>query len=250
MKRNLLAVLSLVLISAMTFSLCACDKEPQTDEPGTEQPGTSVDTSGDKVDKVTQENVAELFLPSLECYVSYMGSAFYTVERDENGILKKYDIKDPYDGFDIQAYKVIEYDNFEPIKEQMRKYLSERVYLSLLFERGVYIEQDGDLFIEDTNINVDEYYDITSIKLLESDGDKYKISVYEGFTGAGDEIRYVYENVFTTVLKDGALVIESIETNNANDFDKESVDCKWIGVLYNLYGEDPRPLPLNVIKFE
>ena len=40
MKRKLLLILSLVLISVMTFSLCACDKEPQTGEPE-----TSVNTS-------------------------------------------------------------------------------------------------------------------------------------------------------------------------------------------------------------
>ena len=78
MKRKLLLILSLVLISVTMFSLCACDKAPQTDEPSTEQPRTTVSTSDgmEQTNEPSEEDtelqkVTDLFEEAANTFIRY-----------------------------------------------------------------------------------------------------------------------------------------------------------------------------------
>ena len=46
--------------------------------------------------KVTEENVKELFTPTLEADAYMYGSAFYSVEKDEKGYPKLYKVTDDF----------------------------------------------------------------------------------------------------------------------------------------------------------
>lgn len=60
-----------------------------------------------------------------------MGSQFYTVEKDENGQIKLYTITDDK-GVEYDAYKVVEYSEFESIADKMRGISdTERSYMLL-----------------------------------------------------------------------------------------------------------------------
>lgn len=237
MKKEFLMLVVLSLVCTMIVSLGACT--------GPNQPNT----------EVTQENVADMFMPSLEAYVYYMGSAFYTVEKDENGETKEYHVERESDGSIMTQYKVMEYNDFEPIVEQMRKYMSEDVCQDVL--SGIYEQRDGELYIEDIfSIIGNRYsYDVASIELLESDGDNYKIGVdtcYSEFNTDTNSttIIDIYKSSFNATLKDGVLVIESFEkgepyTVEEIKSDTPAEDRRWINPMTKIYDSEPVSLPYD-----
>lgn len=247
MKKRLLVLAALALICAMILPLSACTdpKQPNTSEPGTNEPQTSVDTSGDKVEEVTQENVAELFLPSLEAYVYYMGSGFYTVEKDSNGIATQYSME--FGNIEDNAYKVVEYDEFKPIADQMKKYMSEHVYLDLMLFDGNYKETEDGLFISTTLCNLGDVYDITSIRLIGQNEDgEYLISVDTGYN-YDNSISNMDGLIFETTLEDGVLVINSAKFNEDAQTDTPAESRRWIGKLDKITGIEPRSLSINLL---
>ena len=194
-------------------------------------------------------------MPSLEAYVYYMGSAFYTVEKDENGEPKEYHVERESDGFTVTQYKVMEYNDFEPIIEQMRKYMSEDVCQDEL--SGIYELRDGELYIEDISIILGNRYsyDVTSIELLESNGDNYKIGVdtcYSEFNTDTDSttIIDIYKSSFNATLKDGTLVIESFEKGDTYTVEEIKSDTpaeerRWINTMTKIYGSEPVSIPYD-----
>lgn len=233
-RKTWFAAAAFLLISIMMFSLCACDKAPQTSE----------------TDKVTQENVAEVFMPSLEAYVYYTGSNFYTVEKNEDGSLKSHFVlRNKDENIEILSYKVVEYNEFAPVKEQMLKYMSEDVFQDLMGDCE-YVESEGSLYIVSPQRGTPYVYDITSIRLLDSDGDKYTIAVDLGSRADSiGDITEMYKTVFTTELKDGILVIEFVdrgESYTPDEMEEFSAEGrKWIGELYKIYGTEPEEIPFS-----
>ena len=67
--------------------------------------------------KVTEENVKELFTPTLEADAYMYGSAFYSVEKDEKGYPKLYKVTDDFSG-----YKITEKTTVDEIFEKAAKY--------------------------------------------------------------------------------------------------------------------------------
>lgn len=245
MKKRFLVLTALALICAMILPLSACTEQPNTSEPGTNEPQTSVDTTGDKVDKVTQENVAEVFMPSLEAYVYYMGSGFYTVEKDSNGIARQYSIE--FGNIEDNAYKVVEYDEFKPIADQMKKYMSENVYLDIMLFDGNYKETEDGLFISTTLSNLSDVYDITSIMLIGQNEDgEYLISVDTGYN-YDNGISNMDGLIFETTFEDGVLVINSTKFNEDAQTDSPAESRMWIGKLDKIAGIEPRSLPINLL---
>lgn len=246
MKKRFLVLTALALICAMILSLSACTEQPKTSEPGTNEPQTSADTTGDKVDGVTQENVAELFLPSLEAYIYYMGSGFYTVEKDSNGIARQYSIE--FGNIEDNAYKVVEYDEFKPIADQMKKYMSENVYLDIMLFDGNYKETEDGLFISTTLSNLGDVYDITSIRLIGQNEDgEYLISVDTGYN-YDNGISNMDGLIFETTFEDGVLVINSTKFNEDAQTDTPAESRMWIGKLDKIAGIEPRSLPINLLN--
>lgn len=262
MKRKLLLCFTFLLICIMLTSLSACTDpdQPSTSNPNTDQPQTSVDTSGDDlktsepntaqpqtadvqrpiIDEVTQENVSEVFMPSLECYVCYLGSYLYEVEKDEDGELVSYG---------MSWHKVLGYNDFESLRADMSKYLSDSV-IDEVVSIGAYRELDGYLFIQDPQRGGNGPFDITSIKLLDSGGDTYTISVDQGWFQGGDAILYIDRIIFTTTLKDGVLFIESVEKGPDYTADElraatPAEDRLWIGEYYKILDGEPVSYPFN-----
>ena len=263
MKKKVLMLAVLALISAMILSLSACTDpdQPGTDEPDTAQPQTSVGTSGDDlktsepdtaqpqtenverpvIGEVTQENVTEAFLPSLECYVYYLGSYLYDIEYGEDGRPLYYD--------DMYMH-VLDYNDFESLRADMSKYVSD----DLIYTDGVK-EVDGKLFVQYPQRGTNWVFDITSIELLESDGDNYKIGVdyaYSEFNTDidSDTIIDIYKSSFNATLKDGVLVIESFEEGDLYTVeeiksDTPAEDRRWIGELDKIFSEEPTSLPYD-----
>lgn len=245
MKKKILMLTVFALVCALILPLGSCTEQ---NPPDTIEPNTS-DIPQTPQPELTQENIAEMFLPAFECYISYMGSQFYTVEKDDNGQIKLYTITDDK-GVEYDAYKVVEYSEFEPIADKMREYLTQRGLICSLLDGGIYEERDGALYIQMPKhdeyrlMRLDSVFDINSITLGEEYDDGYKVYINTGNAPQQDIITdYIYEEHYYVKMQDGRLYIDRpgvTWTPASNNINPEY--CEWIGPLYKLYGQEPQYL--------
>ena len=178
-------------------------------------------TGKDPVTEVTDENVKELFLPSLEVYVLYKGSAFYEVEKNENGTVKTFGVNDNGD----TIYKVIGYDDPDKIESDYRQYVSEEAeknYIGPFSAKDSFIKDGEDLYVTDGACG-SSGYDKNSIKLEKYEDGKYYISVDE-YAYDGYEPRCSSHMLFTVLIKNGTLYIEEAEKFLKKDFEAPSLE--------------------------
>ena len=160
-----------------------------------------------KVTKVTDENVAELFRPSLEAWQLFAGSAFYDIEKDENGDPVVYMYSD--DTFTGESYKIITDITPEEIYAKKLEYCNtgtdeERAKSSFL---SCFYEKDGELYVKGAFSGMAPIYDLNSIELYNTEDDKYYILVDSYSNGINSG--YSSSNIFVTTLKEnGILFIE------------------------------------------
>lgn len=157
-------------------------------------------TAGETKVKVTKENVTELFNPSLECYVYYMGSYFYDVEKFSDGNPRTYGINNGY-----YRYKVVEYQNADEIRNKIKTYLSDDV---INFDESFFNKENDDLYIS-VDASGTGSYDMNSIELINTEENRYYISV-DYYGNNTPEKKYTCTKVFITELKDGVLFIEEL----------------------------------------
>lgn len=183
--------------------------------------------AGCKKTEVTEENVAELFMPSLECYFYFEGTALAELERDGNGNLVYYQ-----DEGEMEQCRVVNYDNAEDLFSDMEKYMTEKVRKTVAFDRM--FESDGrDLYITLFGAGGNSC-DLNSIKLLKYEDGKYYITV--DIINSGD---CIYPTLFVTALKDGILRIEEvepqIEASVMYDGDEDGADRNFISSFGKIY---------------
>ncbi len=160
-----------------------------------------------KVTEVTDENVAELFRPSFEAWQLFAGSAFYDIEKDENGDPVVYMYSD--DTFTGESYKIITDITPEEIYAKKLEYCNtgtdeERAKSSFL---SCFYEKDGELYVKGAFSGMAPIYDLNSIELYNTEDDKYYILVDSYSNGINSG--YSSSNIFVTTLKEnGILFIE------------------------------------------
>lgn len=263
MKKKLLAAVLLLAVSVICFAACT----PQSGFPDTLQPqtgdGDGSATSGPVTEEyaptkpvfflpqatppsppvktVTQENVSEVFLPSLQCYVYYMGSYVYDIERDD--ILRPEEYANDW-------YKVEDYGDFESVRAELQIFLSDDI-IDEIKMNGVYRELFGMLFINVLGSNDRDAYDVTSFELIESEGDRYVIAVDHGTKEEiGDDICSIDRLIFTTTLKDGALHIDSVEQGPTYTVEqikagKSPMERKWMSHTDKIFRKWPWRMPFS-----
>ena len=165
--------------------------------------------------EVTEANVKELFMPTIECYEYYNGSAVYELERDENGQLISYGETEGH----MPLYKVVGFDSYDQILAEYRKYISEELKpASFPDERTFRKTKDGLLVARNDGGLIP--FDPESIKLEKEENGKYYISVDEYHVGGKDFDIYGDTLTFITTYNDGILHCEKI----VSDFDGEKQD--------------------------
>ena len=263
MKKKLSAAVLLFAVSVICFAACTPQSgspdtlQPQTgagDGPATSEPVTEeyvptkpvfylpqAEPPSPPVETVTPENVSEVFLPSLQCYVYYMGSYVYDIERD--------DILNPEE-YTSNWYKVEGYSDFESMRDELRIFLSDSI-IDEIKMNGIYRELFGMLFINVEGSNDSDVYDVTSFELLESEGDTYVIAVDHGTqVEFGDDIYTIDRLIFTTTLKDGVLHIDSVEqgpTYTAEQIKagKSPMERKWMSHTDKIFRKWPWHVPFS-----
>lgn len=228
MKKTIALLIAIIL----SFSLLmACNKEEQ-----------NIPKENEEKLSVTEENVAELFKPSLEAYLYLSGSTFYELERDENGNIISYldsNIKDHFKYPISDCFKIASDITVEEIKNKVYTYTYKPLYPEHLDR--YFVEENGDLYVGIGDFNIGEdLFDLNSIELYKNEGDKYYITVdvYFKYTEGKDEYSFVGGNfpwVFTTTLKNGILYIEDV---NEHGDEKEPTN-----------NEDERSYIYDVFKF-
>ena len=165
--------------------------------------------------EVTEANVKELFMPTVECYWYYDGSALYELERDENGQLISYGETEGY----MPLYKVVGFDSYEQIVAEYRKYISDDIDSVNFPMKNSFRETDSGLLVaryDGGSIS----FDPESIKLEKEENGKYYISVDEYHVGGKDYDVYGDTLTFITTYNDGILHCEKI----VSGFDEEKQD--------------------------
>ena len=194
-------------------------------------------TDKDSVTEVTDENVKELFLPSLEVFVGFAGSGLYEVERNEDGTVKTFGVNDNGD----TIYKVIGYDDPDKIESDYRQYVSEEAeknYIGPFSAKDSFIKDGEDLYVTDGACGAFGY-DKNSIKLKKYENGKYYISV-DWYASDSYEPRYAGHQWFTVSIKNGNLYIEDMEYVALSDDDQipplEEID--WVSTFgkFNNFG--------------
>ena len=204
-------------------------------------------TGKDPVTEVTDENVKELFIPSLEAYVLYMGSAFYDVDRDGNGKAINYYLSEKFDVDVAESYKIVSDITVEEIENKMKTYMDTTKVSDIgirlsEFGKEWFAEVDNELYVGLACCGMAvSYYDENSIELYKKEDNKYYISVDEyGIYPITDENHnegdFVYSRsvIFTTTLKDGVLYI--------NDIDRDGI------IKENTNSETDRRLVTDIAK--
>lgn len=183
--------------------------------------------AGCKTTEVTEENVAELFKPSLECYLYFEGTALAELERDDNGNLVYYQ-----DEGEMEQCRVVNYDDAEDLFSDMEKYMTEKIRKTVAYDR-MFKSDGSDLYV--TLFGAGGFsYDLNSIKLLKYEDGKYYITV--DALSSGDSL---YPELFVTTLKDGILRIEEVEPQSESSFmydaDKDGADRNFISNFDKIY---------------
>ena len=156
--------------------------------------------------EVTEANVKELFMPTVECFEYYNGSALYELERDENGQLISYGETEGH----MPLYKVVGFDSYDQILAEYRKYISEELKpASFPDERTFRKTKDGLLVARNDGGLIP--FDPESIKLEKEENGKYYISVDEYEPSNTDNFDYVDTLLVTATYKDGILYCEKAE---------------------------------------
>ena len=156
--------------------------------------------------EVTEANVKELFMPTVECFEYYNGSALYELERDENGQLISYGETEGY----MPIYKVVGFDSYDQIVAEYRKYISDDIDSVNFPMKNSFRETDSGLLVaryDGGSIS----FDPESIKLEKEENGKYYISVDEYESADADNFSYVDSRLFTATYKDGILYCEKAE---------------------------------------
>ncbi len=185
-------IISFLFIVIFLFTLTACGEQ--------------------KVTEVTDENVAELFKPSLEAYVCYNGSGVLEFEKGEDGNAVEYDYED---GAGI-AFKVTENLTVQEVEDRLHSYVYDP---ELGFFESFYFEKDGDLYLGLAAYGTGlTNYDLNSIELYGTEDGKYYITVdtYGDYPVTDEnhemgDIVYIQSEVFITTLNDGILYIEGLD---------------------------------------
>ena len=177
-------IISFLFIVIFLFTLTACGEQ--------------------KVTEVTDENVAELFRPSLEAWQLFAGSAFYDIEKDENGDPVVYTYSD--DTFAGESYKIITDITPEEIYSKKLEYCNtgtdeERAKSSFL---SCFYEKDGELYVKGAFSGMASIYDLNSIELYNTEDDKYYILV-DSYSN-GIDSGYSSSNIFVTTLKENSIL--------------------------------------------
>ena len=156
--------------------------------------------------EVTEANVKELFMPTVECFEYYNGSALYELERDENGQLISYGETEGY----MPIYKVVGFDSYDQIVAEYRKYISDDIDSVNFPMKNSFRESDSGLLVaryDGGSIS----FDPESIKLEKEENGKYYISVDEYEPSNTDNFDYVDTLLVTATYKDGILYCEKAE---------------------------------------
>lgn len=166
--------------------------------------------------EVTDENVSDLFKPSLEAYVYYLGSAFYDVEKDGNGNPITYE---DFNVNSVNTYKIDGNIGVNDITDNLRSYVSEDL---VWFDSSFIDETDNGTYVG-IAAGGSTFFDVNSIRLERKENGKYYIAVDEFIEGI-DDLDYFRTNIFMTSLRNGFLYIEEVsyETSVApvNDADQ------------------------------
>ena len=165
--------------------------------------------------EVTDENVSDLFKPSLEAYVCYNGSGVLEFEKGEDGNAIEYDNFIAGDGI-RNLFKVVEDITVQEVKNRLDLYVYDT---ELGFDEDLYLEQDGDLYLAFAAYGTSvTQYDLNSIDLYKTEEDRYYVTVDTyGIYPVTDEnhdegdIVYIESKVFITTLNNGILYIEGVD---------------------------------------
>ena len=192
---------------------------------------------GDKI-VLTEDNVKELFTPTLEAELYRYGSAFYSVEKNEKGQPISYS---DIDGTGTLYCKINEKMTVENLLEKVSKYVTPYPII-----KQAVVEINGSLYIDDEPRGYEGIYDFNSIKLEKTDGDTYYISVDEYAypdTDADPSAtpgvpNFRSKNIFTVKSVDGILQIQEKQqvydnVSPVNNLD----DGEFIGALDKFYGD-------------
>lgn len=210
-------VLALFLVAVMALGIFAGCGNIENNPPKNED--IDAENTGNDV-TVTEQNVSELFKPSLEAYVFLSGSAFYDVEKDADGKIVDYigtDIEKLFDCPLTACFKITGGLTAEEIKSKVASYTYEPLYPEHLDR--YFAEKDGSLYVGVGDFKYgNTLFDENSIRLLKSEGGKYYITVdkYYAYQNGKDDYTVVGGTnpwVFTTAYKDGKLYIESVDEN-------------------------------------
>ena len=165
--------------------------------------------------KVPESNVKELFMPTVECFEYYNGSAVYELERDENGQLISYGETEDH----MPLYKVVGFDSYDQIVAEYRKYISDDIDSVNFPMKNSFRETDNGLLVTRYD-GGSVSFDPESIKLEKEENGKYYISVDEYHVGGKDFDIYGDTLTFITTYNDGILHCEKI----VSGFDEEKQD--------------------------
>ena len=191
--------------------------------------------------KVTEENVKELFTPTLEADAYMYGSAFYSVEKDETSP-KLYKVTDDFSG-----YKITEKTTVDEIFEKVAKYEKRNSELTES-EKTAFLEKDGTLYVDIIGVygGLEAIYDLNSIRLEKIDGDNYYISVdvyaYPDSEGSinfvkSDTPDFYAKETYTVKDVDGVLQIQDSELDNDASPINDPTNCKFIGGFDKFWGD-------------
>ena len=192
--------------------------------------------------KVTEENVKELFTPTLEADAYMYGSAFYSVEKDEKGYPELYKVTDDFSG-----YKITEKTTVDEIFEKVAKYEKRNSGLTES-EKEAFLEKDGTLYVDIIGVygGFEAIYDLNSIRLEKTDGDNYYISVdvyaYPDLAAKinpkkSDTPDFYAKETYTVKEVDGVLQIQDSELDNNAAPINDPINCEFIGGFDKFWGD-------------
>ena len=157
--------------------------------------------------KVADENVSDIFLPTLKCYAYHDGSGLYTIEKNEDGTPKSY-------GEDENAnplFKVVGFDSYEQLVSEYGKYISKDFVNATAPKETSFKKTDDGLLVAKYD-GGSVSYDPKSVKLEKEENGKYYISV-DSYNPAEDKKDvYTSTETFTATYKDGILCIKKAES--------------------------------------
>ncbi len=192
--------------------------------------------------KVTEENVKELFIPTLEAGFYIYGSAFYNVEKNEKGQPVTYS---DIDGTENSYCKIKEKTTIDELIKQIKKY--DTSFYDGSMKESV-IEKDGSLYVSPLGLfgGYEPIYDLNSIKLEKTEGDIYYITVDEYAypdTEADPSAIPGVPNFVSKITYKVKSVDGILQTQDAEYWLKESSpvnkvdDCEFIGMYDKFYGD-------------